>query len=82
VEEVVREGSNEEYNECLGYLRASAEEKKAKAQKNIHLEYMLRHLNGYNVIQFLEGAGGYYSYKPTKGGEGDPRIYVSPKVKM
>jgi hypothetical protein len=66
VEEVRRLGSQEEFEEAVGYLKACQKIAEAEAEKNKHYGKMISWLNGYNVVDFPDA--GYYSYKATKKG--------------
>lgn len=66
VEEVRRLGSQEEFDEAIGYLEACGKVSLAEAEKNKHYGKMISSLSGYNVVDF--GDSGYYSYKATKKG--------------
>jgi hypothetical protein len=64
--EVRRLGSQEEFEEAVGYLKACQKIAEAEAEKNKHYGKMISWLNGYNVVDFPDA--GYYSYKATKKG--------------
>lgn len=77
---IAREGTQDEWEAALGYLKAGEEEKTAEAKKKKHYAEMLRTLNGSNTINFMDGKSGFYSYKPDKNGK--TSLYVSPKIIM
>jgi predicted phage-related endonuclease len=79
-EEMPREGSQDEWELALQYLKINDDIKASNATKNEVLAKILHSLNGSNVINFNEGKSGYYSYKPDKNGK--PSIYVSPKLRQ
>lgn len=74
--EVPREGTQEEFEAAMNYLKATESIKELSALKSTYYNEMLRSLNGYNVINFPSG---FYSYKADKNGK--PAVYVSPKLK-
>jgi hypothetical protein len=65
-EEYRRQGTQDEFEEAVAYLKACEKVAEAEAEKNRHYGKMISELNGYNVIDFQEA--GYYSYKATKKG--------------
>lgn len=78
-EEIPREGTQEEFEAVVKYLKAKAHIDAAQAAKNIYYETMISLLNGCNVIKFNDGVDGYYSYKANK--KGVASLHISPKIK-
>lgn len=77
-EELVREGTQDEWVAIGKYIRAGNKEKELAAEKQLAYTEVLRDLGGYNKIDFGK-ENGFYSYKADKNGKAS--IYINPKLK-
>jgi len=78
-EEVVREGTMVEDSFLRDYLRISNEIAAKENERNVAYSKLIGSLNGFNVIEYPEVKGGFYSYKANKNGRAS--LYISPKLR-